>query len=88
MQFGRTTVDNILRATGLEHSANLDSKRSQKGWYHDMELELLEKVKANAGAALHTLESTNPVLDERRLLSEANEILKRSREDEPSVSAA
>ena len=87
----RSTVGHIVRAPE-EMSANPEATRFQIGRYPDMEQELYAIIEARSGqvsVGMHQVGGSHgPVLSDAELWTKANEILKRTRGSDESVSVA
>ncbi|KAF4142862.1 Tc5 transposase DNA-binding domain [Phytophthora infestans] len=86
----RSTVGHIVRAPE-EVCANPEATRFQSGRYPDMEQELYAFIVARAtqlGVDLKQLDSSGGILSDSELWTKANEILKRTRGSQESVSVA
>ncbi|KUF83225.1 hypothetical protein AM587_10003189 [Phytophthora nicotianae] len=86
----RSTVGHIVRAPE-EVCANPEATRFQSGRYPDMEQELYTLIVARAtqlGVDLKQLDSSGGILSDSELWTKANEILKRTRGSQESVSVA
>ncbi|RAW29703.1 hypothetical protein PC110_g13942 [Phytophthora cactorum] len=86
----RSTVGHIVRAPE-EVCANPEATRFQSGRYPDMEQELYTLIVARAtqlGVDLKRMDNSGGVLSDSELWTKANEILKRTRGSQESVSVA